>query len=542
MPSNRWRVNRSGPEWLMDQEGRLIGYRDLRGREYFAPFGLQPGGMADSDEPVGLDKAGAAGAQALVAGDGMRVLAGSLMGGDWSQMPEPWVVTHQGAGRMLAPAEYPEAYMMGLSMGTGVVDGGDWRTTSDSQLVMFHDATIDALTTGTGNVSAQTLAAMKALTIDGSSWFGGGWPDRTGAMDADTFFGMLQGQVLLTPEPKDSTAATNLSAYLVRRGMKRACLVNAFTDALLTPFINAGFPYLCRLLAAGSEHSSFTTSTAAAYIASGVRYVGVDSSDANAPQVIARALQAGMKPAVFFANRQWSYDYWTGLGAVGVWSEQPLYASRQYARYRRSRTNFAAGYSHGDVQKGDLLDPASRGARSSSGAVFSPTTTSNWFSLVPDINPVPDKMAPRTYTTTISITTRAPDARWGPCIPFTPDDKPYDESGATSNGIELTVRPSQSSGGGSVGTMRLALRAAGVLGTTVFGNLSAELTNGSSVTLAATITPTSSSSCDVTVVASGGATGTVTMTGCPFNPEYVHMGTIFNSNPGVFGFSDFVRS
>lgn len=69
MPSNRWRVNRNGPEWLMDSEDRVIGYRDRRGREYFAPFGLQADGVQDTDQPAGLDRSGAVGAQAIASGD-----------------------------------------------------------------------------------------------------------------------------------------------------------------------------------------------------------------------------------------------------------------------------------------------------------------------------------------------------------------------------------------------------------------------------------------------------------------------------------------
>lgn len=52
MPSSKWRSERSGPNWLMDEQGRLIGYRDEQGNEYKMPSEPVPGGVTDSDEPA----------------------------------------------------------------------------------------------------------------------------------------------------------------------------------------------------------------------------------------------------------------------------------------------------------------------------------------------------------------------------------------------------------------------------------------------------------------------------------------------------------
>ena len=46
----------------------------------------------------------------------------------------------------------------------------DGRVTSDGQIVVMHDATVDRTTDGTGSVSALTLAQLRAL--DAGSWFG----------------------------------------------------------------------------------------------------------------------------------------------------------------------------------------------------------------------------------------------------------------------------------------------------------------------------------------------------------------------------------
>ncbi|URI08928.1 hypothetical protein MW290_25505 [Aquincola tertiaricarbonis] len=51
MPSSKWRSERSGPNWLMDEQGRLIGYRDELGNEYKMPNEPAAGGISDNDEP-----------------------------------------------------------------------------------------------------------------------------------------------------------------------------------------------------------------------------------------------------------------------------------------------------------------------------------------------------------------------------------------------------------------------------------------------------------------------------------------------------------
>lgn len=51
MPSSKWRSERSGPNWLMDEQGRVIGYRDELGNEYKMPSEPVSGGIADNDEP-----------------------------------------------------------------------------------------------------------------------------------------------------------------------------------------------------------------------------------------------------------------------------------------------------------------------------------------------------------------------------------------------------------------------------------------------------------------------------------------------------------
>lgn len=65
MPSDRWRVEKSGPDWLMDAGGRLLGYRDERGFEHLIPNSPISGG-ATNDMDVASPVSGAGNSAAKV--------------------------------------------------------------------------------------------------------------------------------------------------------------------------------------------------------------------------------------------------------------------------------------------------------------------------------------------------------------------------------------------------------------------------------------------------------------------------------------------
>jgi hypothetical protein len=50
----KWNINRSGPQWLMDAIGRVVGYRDARGGEYIISQSTGAWGDAEAlDAPTG---------------------------------------------------------------------------------------------------------------------------------------------------------------------------------------------------------------------------------------------------------------------------------------------------------------------------------------------------------------------------------------------------------------------------------------------------------------------------------------------------------
>ncbi|NCG21440.1 MAG: hypothetical protein GWP91_20710 [Rhodobacterales bacterium] len=83
-------------------------------------------------------------------------------------------IAHRG-GALLGPENTIEGIQAGIDAGAKIVEFDVFRT-SDGELVLFHDATVDNLTDGTGAISNLTLAEVQALdaaytfTTDGTTF------------------------------------------------------------------------------------------------------------------------------------------------------------------------------------------------------------------------------------------------------------------------------------------------------------------------------------------------------------------------------------
>lgn len=75
--------------------------------------------------------------------------------------PEPWVIAHQG-GRGLWPENTLYAFTRAIALGVDALEM-DLRPTSDGEIVVMHDATVDRTTNGTGRVDTMTLAEIRKL-------------------------------------------------------------------------------------------------------------------------------------------------------------------------------------------------------------------------------------------------------------------------------------------------------------------------------------------------------------------------------------------
>lgn len=84
-----------------------------------------------------------------------------------SDLPRPTVFSHRG-DRAHAPENTLAAFELALARGADAIEL-DAKLTSDGQIIVFHDATLERTTDGKGRVAQKTLAELRAL--DAGSWF-----------------------------------------------------------------------------------------------------------------------------------------------------------------------------------------------------------------------------------------------------------------------------------------------------------------------------------------------------------------------------------
>lgn len=84
------------------------------------------------------------------------------------------IIAHKGASGV-APENTLIAFEKALEMGVDMIEL-DVRHTKDEGIIVFHDASLDRTTNGTGNVEEYTLAEVKEL--DAGSWFDSKFSDQ----------------------------------------------------------------------------------------------------------------------------------------------------------------------------------------------------------------------------------------------------------------------------------------------------------------------------------------------------------------------------
>jgi len=80
-----------------------------------------------------------------------------------NDVPKPWIAAHRGQWRS-SPENSIPAVLKSIEDGAQVVEI-DIKRTSDGELVLMHDETVDRTTTGTGKVSEMTLEEIKSLQL-----------------------------------------------------------------------------------------------------------------------------------------------------------------------------------------------------------------------------------------------------------------------------------------------------------------------------------------------------------------------------------------
>lgn len=139
------------------------------------------------------------------------------------------VIAHRGASGY-APENTRAAFEKAIAMGSDAVET-DVQLTTDGELVLFHDTTVDRTSDGHGPVTDYALAELRALDLGG--WFGAEYAGErvlTVTEMADAFL----PRIPVVFEIKDPRAAVPLVTFLAGRGvLDRVQTTSFFWGALL---------------------------------------------------------------------------------------------------------------------------------------------------------------------------------------------------------------------------------------------------------------------------------------------------------------------
>jgi glycerophosphoryl diester phosphodiesterase len=148
------------------------------------------------------------------------------------------VVAHRGNSAH-APENTLESLEQGVAVGADALEF-DVRITSDGQVVLLHDPTVDRTTDGAGPVASLTIGEVRRLdggfrfTPDGGRtfpWRGRGITIPTLSETLDAFRTMPMILEIKTPE-----ASSETRRLLERHDAAARCLVGSFSAAALAPF------------------------------------------------------------------------------------------------------------------------------------------------------------------------------------------------------------------------------------------------------------------------------------------------------------------
>lgn len=265
----------------------------------------------------------------------------------------PLVIPHRGGGN-LWPENSLSAYEGAHSLGLTAIEAGDLYVLADGAIVCMHDNTVDRTTSNSGSVSSLTGPGAKRLVMDASSWFGGNWPDGSVPL-FDDVLDKLGGKVVIVPEVKDQTdaAAAVIAARIVARGLQKSAIMQSFTLSNCTVAAALGIPALFLVPGGG------TASTPSQIVTAGASFVGVPWNISGLASLVTSWHAVGLKVIAYTCDRQAEWDAAIAAGCDGAFSNDPLYASRQYAAYRRTSSSWAFNgtWGHGMVS----TDPAVSG-------------------------------------------------------------------------------------------------------------------------------------------------------------------------------------
>ena len=190
----------------------------------------------------------------------------------------------------------------------------DVRLSSDGQLVLMHDATVDRTTDGTGAVSGQTIAQLKSL--DAGSWFSASFVGERIPLMAEMVTNTLPFAVPLI-EHKTGSASAYVSE-LQRLGAITNIVLQSFDWNFLAA-VHAIEPNikLCALGSGALDAASLTTITN-----TGARTVAWEKASVT-PALVSLVHDWGMALFVWTVDNSAEIQNFINLGVDGIISNDP---------------------------------------------------------------------------------------------------------------------------------------------------------------------------------------------------------------------------
>jgi glycerophosphoryl diester phosphodiesterase len=384
----------------------------------------------------------------------------------------PLYIAHRG-GAHLWPENTMYAIEGALALGCQAIEI-DVRMLADGALAVIHNATIDSMSSLTGNVADQTAMNWRSIPIDCSSWFGTApFPDTTPLLVEDILrkFG---GKVVFFFDVKDVAAIQPLTDLIVRYGLERSCVVIAASLAALAIPHTAGIP----IAVIGDAVDPIAAASA------GVQWC--DMSANVTESYVSSMVAAGIKPLVYTLNRHSERDFWLARGVAGFFSDDPIYMSGTHRKL--ASDPFGTGtYYHGHLTTrhlppgGGFGDTFTRGSFTSGRWGFPNTSTTVMFydTLQGWACPIVDP----SYRIAATVTFDAinDNGRWASIGFGWTDDRLSPESGGGINGYRVLVRAN-----GNVDLYKYVHGTATKLGSTP----TAPIHTGGSATIQIDVSPT----------------------------------------------------
>jgi glycerophosphoryl diester phosphodiesterase len=248
----------------------------------------------------------------------------------WKDLSRPIVIAHRG-DKVNAPENTLSAFKLAAEMGADAVEF-DVKLTSDGQVVILHDQTVDRTTNGIGNIASLTLSA--ASKLEANVQFPGQFPgEKIPTLDDvfETVGRHLHMNVELTnyATPGDSLVF-KVVEVIKKHGLQERVLFSSFLArnlrkaSELLPVVPRGLLTISGLLGFWGRTLGWRGDYYALH-----PYL----TDVN-PGMIDRVHASGKRINVWTVNAENDMKNMIGLGVDGIITDNPAQALRLLGRTR----------------------------------------------------------------------------------------------------------------------------------------------------------------------------------------------------------------